>query len=221
MPIWSSRRHVCATAKCATKKIEIISEIITLIPPLAQLRPHNCKFLPCAYCFENGGARTATLWSARWFWSDKSVARKIWGRNGKRKATQNTDLGETWRRSRAGVFWCDSEEPPVKVAAVLCSLRSRRNQRVICVYAHRPLKNAVCAPPQDRAGASNRPIRTNILIWICLWVCLPEDGSVSYECVRLKNVHKKPHLFLFNVGIHAVKSANFQREVWDLKDKQT
>lgn len=159
-----------------------MSEIITLIPPLAQLRPHNCKFVPCAYCFENGGARTATLWSARWFWSDKSVARKIWGRNAKRKATQNADLGETWRRSRAGVFWCDSEEHPVKVAAALCSLRSTRNQRVICVYAHRPLKNAVCAPPQDRAEASKPPIRTNVLIWICLWACLPEDGSTS-ACV--------------------------------------
>lgn len=30
-------------------------------------------------------------------------------------------------------------------------------------------------------------------------------------------------ILFFNVGIHAVKSVNFnfQREVWDLKDKQT
>lgn len=66
--------------------------------------------------------------------------------NAKKRATQNTDLGETWLRSRVGGFWCDSEEHPVQVAAALrdpVDLRDLIKQRLICVYAHWPQKNAV------------------------------------------------------------------------------
>lgn len=171
----------CAPSPRAQPKKKKKSEIITLIA-LAQLRQHHFKFLLCAYCFENGGARTSKPWS--WFRSDESVARKIWGGDATRRATQNTDPGETWRRSRAGGFWCNPEEHPVRVAAVLLSPGSRCKQTHgdPRLRALAPEKRSLCATTRQ-SGAPSRAICTNILIsdsqLVYLMRSLPEDGSVS------------------------------------------
>lgn len=146
------------------KQYEIITEIITLITPFAQLRPHYLKFLPCAYCFENGGACTATLLNARWFRMNPSHAKSEDGmqRGERRKIRISGRPGE-------GAVWgvSGATRRSIQLKSQQCSaLRDLDaiKQRVICVYAHWPMKNAVCAPPQDRAGASNQPICTNFLI---------------------------------------------------------
>lgn len=96
-------------------------------------------------------------------------------------------------------FWCDSQEHPVKVAAVLRSAGSRRNQTKsdLRLRALASEKRCLCATTRQCGGIKPTNLH-NFMIWISLKACLPEDGS---ECMRLKTVQEKWHLYVKNLQV--------------------
>lgn len=166
-----------------------------------ELRQHYSKnvqrFLLCAYCFGNGGARTIEQWSARWLRSAESVSRKIWGRNANWRAMQNTDPGETWWGSCTGGFWCSPEKLPVGVVVYRCStLRDLHAIKQMAILhlktAHKPTpvfgERRLCATTRRSRDVKSSKLVYNIthlaISWVVrFWACpmsqtSPEDGGV-------------------------------------------